>query len=133
MKNALIKHITTNDITFLLDIDKSININKKGKSYYSKSFKIEYENIKNFILNLNDNEIYLINSFITVSCKLARPSLNLSRQFLLTNQSNPSLVTNFLQKQFKFGLFDFGIEDINEGNYWLVFKYKKVIINDRIY
>jgi hypothetical protein len=65
-----------------MDLDKTININKKGKSYYFKCFKIELDNISNFINNLEDEQLYLVNAVISINCLYIDPYINLSRQFL---------------------------------------------------
>jgi hypothetical protein len=121
--NALKKFISTNNMTFLTDIDKSINVDKRGKAYYFKMFKIELDYITNFISNLEKNEIYLINPIISVNAHSSDPYLTLSRQFLLTDNSNPNLIYNYLSDQEEIANSDFVFE---EGPYFLIFKYKKV-------
>ena len=39
------KYISINKISFLIDFDKTINIDKKGKSYYHKMFNIQLNEI----------------------------------------------------------------------------------------
>jgi hypothetical protein len=74
----------------------------------------------------------MINPFISVNCKLNDPYLNLSRQFLVTKNSNYNLIHDFLFNRIETFLDDFGIEEINENNYFLIFKYKKVELDYRI-
>lgn len=125
------KYISTERVTFLVDISKNIEVNKIGKSYYQKMFKINLDRIKIFINNIEDNKIYLINPFISVKCSIDTPYLNLSRQFLLTNKSHPELIFNFLNEQIDIWLNDFDIEEINGGHYFLVFKFKYVELEQR--
>lgn len=75
----------------------------------------------------------MINPFISVNCKLNDPYLNLSRQFLVTKNSNYNLIHDFLFNRIETFLDDFGIEEINENNYFLIFKYKKVELDYRIW
>jgi hypothetical protein len=123
--NNLINYISTNHISFLIDFDKTINIDKSGKAYYFKSVNIDVNNINNFILNLEDEEIFLINPFISMESKIRDPQLNLSRQFLISNKSNPNLITAYLNKQLEIAQNTFGFE-LEYDNFFLIFKYKKV-------
>lgn len=78
------RFISTNDISFLTDLNKTIDVDKKGKSYYFKMYRINKEEIDNFILNLDDDKIYLINPLISKHGKYSDPYINLSRQFLVS-------------------------------------------------
>jgi hypothetical protein len=127
MKNLKIdyirKYLSTNDISFLIDIDKTIEINKSGKAYYFKMFRIEIDLLQNFIFNLNEKQIYMINPIISISSKHNSPYVTLSRQFLITNNSNPVLIHNYLSDQLLIFRDDFAYE---YNNYFLIFKYKTV-------
>jgi hypothetical protein len=48
---------------------------------------------------IQDNNIFLIFPFVTASTNLKDPYLRLSEPFLVTNQSNSYLITNFLIDQ----------------------------------
>jgi hypothetical protein len=117
------KYITTKHITFLIDIDKSINVDKTGKYLYFKSSNIENDNISNFITNLDNDGIYLVNPLISVNCKYNDPYLTLSRQFLISNESNSVLIYNYLFQQMEIAVNSFNFE---LDSYFLLFKYKKV-------
>lgn len=41
------KYLSTNDISFLVDFDKTIDIDKSSKAYYFKIFTIELNEISN--------------------------------------------------------------------------------------
>jgi hypothetical protein len=130
--DRIIKYLSTNNISFLIDFDKRIDIDKKGKAYYFKMFNINLDFIINFINHLDGNEVYLINPLISVNCKQNEPYLTLSRQFLLTNNSNPILVYEYLIKQFKIAQDDFEFNfEFDDGYYFLLFKYKKVYLDNR--
>jgi hypothetical protein len=110
--NNIKQYISKNNITFLVDIDKSINVNKFGKSYYQKFFRIDLDLIKNFINIIEDNKIFLVFPLISVSCRIDTPYLNLSRQFLITNKSNPNLIYDFINCQLDLAYSDFGMDNI---------------------
>jgi hypothetical protein len=93
-------------------------------------FRIELELITKFIDELNVNEIYLVNPMISISCRYNEPYLTLSRQFLISNQSNPILITNSLINQFCIAKEDF---DFQTNNYFIIFKYKIVKLDKRIF
>jgi hypothetical protein len=78
------RFISTNDISFLRDLDKTIDVDKKGKAYYFKMYGINKEEIDNFILNLDDDKIYLVNPLVSRHAKYSDPYINLSRQFLVS-------------------------------------------------
>jgi hypothetical protein len=92
--------------------------------------KLEQFLIKDFILKLEDDSIYTILPFISINCKLNDPYVNLSRQFLVTKKSNYNLIHNFLVTQLETFKSDFNIDDLD--NYYLIFKYKKVELDNRI-
>lgn len=128
--NTIKRYLSTNDISFLIDFDKTIDIDKSGKAYYARMFRIELELITKFIDELNVNEIYLVNPMISISCRYNEPYLTFSRQFLISNQSNPILITNFLINQFCIAKEDF---DFQTNNYFIIFKYKIVKLDKRIF
>jgi len=123
--NEIINNISTRDISFVFEVNKKIDINKFDKPYYFEMFRIELDYITNFINNLRDNEVYLINPKISVN-NTTNPYLTLSSQFLVTNKSNPELITNFLNFRLDMARDDFKFE---VDYYWLIFKYKKVELN----
>jgi hypothetical protein len=108
--NNLNKYISTNNISFLIDFDKTINIDKSGKAYYFKSSNIDLDNINNFIINLEEGGIYLINPLISINCIINDPYLTLSRQFLVTSNSNTQLIHSYLNKQLEIAQNSFGFE-----------------------
>ena len=122
------KSLSTTDISFLVDIDKTIDIDKRGKAYYFRIFGLNMDQITNFIDNIRNNDVFLINPFITISRTLNDPTLNLSRQFLVTNNSNPKIITNYLYDQLENAADQFEFEH-EEKDYYLIFKYKKVYID----
>lgn len=124
--NNIKNYISEKDITFLIDVDKTIHINKMGKYHYHKIFTLNIEALKDFILTLDNDKIYMIMPFISVNCRIVDPYLTLSRQFLLSNQSNYSIIHDYLWSQFEIALRDFGIDEINNSDFYLILKYKSV-------
>jgi len=123
--NEIIKYISTRDISFVFEVNKKINIDKFDKPYYFEMFRIELDYITNFLNNLRENEVYLINPKISIN-NTSNPYLSLSNQFLVTNKSNPALIADFLNFRLEIARDDFKFDD---DYYWLIFKYKRVELN----
>jgi hypothetical protein len=68
--------------------------------------------------------LFLILPFLTTSEDLKDPYLRLSNQFLVDNQSNPAMISRYLEDQWT--NCDFYNESDNQ--IFLIFKYKKVYI-----
>jgi hypothetical protein len=133
MNNTILKqlkkYISINGIAFLSDFDRSIDVNKSSKSMYFKMLRIHFDNIKNFIENLDDDKIYMINPFISINSNYQDPILGLSRPFLITNESNSKLIHDFLFTQFEKGINDFGME--LDPTFYLIFNYHSVNLEKR--
>lgn len=126
------KYISTRDITFMMDIDKAIQVNKIGKYYYRKFFYNYTDTIKEFILTLENDKIYVVIPFISVNCKLNDPFITLSKQFLISNQSNYVTIIDYLNSQLTIALSDFGI-DAENLDFYLILKFKVVTLDYKCY
>jgi hypothetical protein len=124
------KYISTHDISFLSELNRTIDIIKSGKSIYFKMYRINSFLIDNFIKNLDADKIYMVNPFITINCKYEDPILNLSRPFLITNNSNPKLIHDYLFTQYEKAYNDFEMN--MEQYYHLIFNYKSIELDKRI-
>ena len=126
MNNTIItqlkKYISINSITFLSDFDKSIDVNINGKSMFMKMRKITCENIESFILTTSYKDIYVVNPFISTSCKYNDPIIGLSRGFLVSNCSNSELICQFILKQYEKAINEFQMN--KEIECFLVLNYK---------
>jgi hypothetical protein len=120
-------NITNTYITFLSEIDKNLEIDKSEKYKFLNLYSWRIEIITIFINNIRDNDIFLIFPFITTTKRTDDPYLRLSNQFLVTNKSNPKLISDFLEKQWNKS--DFMLS--NESQCWLYIKYKKVYIRQK--
>jgi hypothetical protein len=123
------RYLSTNDISFLIDFDKTIDIDKSNKTKYFRIFNFDLDGITNFISNLDDDEIYLINPIISINCRYSDPYLSLSRPFLISNNSNSMLITNYLCEQLEKSVIDYNFP---EKDNFLIFKYKTVYLNNKI-
>ena len=123
------KNYSQDKISFCDKLNSDIYIDKTWKSYYFRFFKIELDEISNFIRNLKDHEVYMIKPIISVNCRPLEPHVNLSKDFLITNESNPILITNFIIDQFDTFENDF---DTEIDKYFLIIKYKLVTLNYKL-
>lgn len=91
MKIKMFDLISTKEITYLKDLDRRININKKGKFEYHKFNELNTYNIWIFLYELEENNIYTLIPFISKNDRPDEPYIILSQQFLITNNSKASL------------------------------------------
>jgi hypothetical protein len=126
------RQLSVNTISFLIDIGKGINIDKSNKYRYFQIKGLNLEQITNFIFNIKDQDVFLIDPFISKNCRHSDPYLSLSRQFLITKDSNPKLIWDYLFYQLDAAgnSFEFNHEELN---YYLIFKYKPVLMEERLY
>ena len=116
-------NFTTTKIDFLNDIDKSIQIdNKSEKYFYLKITNWDLYIINLFIEGIPDNHIFTVFPFITTSGYLKDPYLRLSDHFLVTNQSNAELISEFLNKQWN-------NTDFNTDKGVTFFKLKRIYVS----
>lgn len=112
--------ITNTKITFLTDLPPRLVTYKSGKYLYQNLFSFEDKQIKYFIENLQDNTIFLIFPFITITKNANDPYLRLSNQYLVTKQSNSELIQNYLLDQWEYSEWNIG----DTSQYYLFFKLK---------
>jgi hypothetical protein len=107
---TLFKVFSQNQISLLSDIHKSIKIDAYGEFKHFKMFRINFEQVSNFLDNLDNNKIYTVIPIISINNNIDEPFITLSRQILVTKHSNPVTVTEFLMEKFSKAelLFDMG-------------------------
>jgi hypothetical protein len=128
-ENNLIKIVSTVDIDNLNSIDNRININKTGKYNHFQMFKININIINNFILNLNDDKLYVLIPLISITNRIDRPYTTLSRKILISKFSNHKLITEFFNNK----LMEFHEDiEVDEGelDFYLIFKYKSITLEN---
>lgn len=104
-KLGYILPFSVNKITYLDEyFDKSqTHIFYARNSKYIKFIYLDSKEIKDFLINLEDDKVYvvtfdLIFSWITYDYG-SNPFIILSKPILVTNQSNPLLISNFIHKR----------------------------------
>jgi hypothetical protein len=130
MLSQLLHLISTKEVTLLKELNKLININKQGKFYFKNIPSFQIIHILNFINKLEDNSIYTIIPMISMFGKDDDPYIIISKQILVSKQSSPLLIHDFLYDKMELAIQDFGINNLDQGNhFYLIFKYKKVTLD----
>ena len=125
--NQLIKIISTNEITMLKDINNLISINKNGQFKYRYIPSLQITGLIDFISKLDNDSIYTIIPIISMLGNDDNPQIILSKQILVSNNSSSKVIHDFLMNKLEFAIQDFGICNLEKGNYFhLILKYKKV-------
>jgi hypothetical protein len=119
------KNLTQTHISFLSTINRNFEVDKSEKYQYWNLYKIELKNWAYFISKIKEDEIILVFPFITTTERPTDPYLRLSDQFLVTNKSNPELITEYLNSQWINCDFDI----VENRDYWLYIKYKIVSLH----
>jgi hypothetical protein len=127
MKNKIFKLISTNEITYLKDLDTRIKLNKYGKFSYFKIYEIRNQSrIWNFINELEDGCVYTIIPIISANNNSDEPYIILSKQILVTNKSNSLEIWKFINNK----IIDMNIlYNTTVTDKILIFKFKKVKID----
>src|ERR1700704_1512004 len=118
MNIKMFKIISTKEINYLKDLDKRIHINKYGKFNHYK--------IYNFIYELEEDKVYTLIPFISKNDRPDEPYIILSQQILVTYNSNPVLLTNYINNKISDTI---NLYNINKLEVTIIFKFKKLKFN----
>ena len=131
MNINIFKNISTTDITFIKDISKQFKIDKTGEFKYFTFYNFESLMIKEFISSLDNNTLYTIIPFISITCKTDDPFLILSNQIIISKHSNYLTIINFLNAKYEDAIDQFMLNEKIDNKLSLIFKYKKLkLLND---
>lgn len=117
-------NLSINNISFLKDLDSSINIDMTSgwRHFYMDGSIIQ---IASFIKQIGDNKIYLLIPLFATSRLFSDATLSLSEPFLVDNKSNPELIIKFIINQW-----DSSIFELKKGReITFALKYKRVWIS----
>jgi|ERR1700744_3434875 len=129
MKNIdlnLLKSTSNVKIDLMKNVSKHIKFNKNGKFKYHYIPFANYDLLENFILNLDQNSLYITIPMLSREGKSDNPYLVLSKQFLLSQYSSPEIINKFIMEQLDIALFDFNFELEFDKFFYLILKYKKI-------
>lgn len=114
-------NFTTENISFLKNVDSNVNIDKSS-GWRHHFFDGSLIQIETFIKKIGDDKIYLLIPLFASSQSFSEPTLNLSEPFLVTNRSNPQLIINHIMNQWNSSPFE-----LKDGRELIFsFKFKRV-------
>jgi hypothetical protein len=123
------KLMSNETITFMRDIENTVEINATDRFKYFDVWDFHTEKIREFLYNLDDETFYVIIPFVTVSGKLKDPILILSKQIIVTRNSNYQTIYNYIFNQFEISKNHFKFDDLEQYNVY--FKFRKVTFSKK--
>lgn len=131
-RDAIYEKVSTKNITLLKDfeISQELRFNKNGKYYYNiinRSHELNNKHIYRFLEQLVDKKVYVIIPLLSVNNTPEEPYVILSKQILVSNNSNEKLITDYLNERIKL-FFDISLLNEPEQMY-VTFKYKEIEFN----
>jgi hypothetical protein len=120
-----------NNVTFLSDQIKNKKLFTIGNYNYFKFITLEINEIKNFLEQLESNKAYIVLPILVVSgLESNTPILSLTNQILVTKDSDPNIILNFILKQIELSCANYGIENIE--NSIIIFKFRAISLKNVI-
>jgi hypothetical protein len=140
LKNMIINNQTfdlssfsKDNITFLTDQVKNKKLFTIGHYHFFKIPQMGLSNLQDFLQILGFNQAYIVLPILAtegIETSGGGPILSLSKQILVTRDSNPISIRNFLSKQIDLACMDYGIADL--GNYTVVLKFRPINLKEDI-
>jgi DNA polymerase type B, organellar and viral len=119
------------NITFLSEQVNNKNLFKIGYYHFFKIPGLELGILKDFLQILDFNKAYIILPILaTPETKGEGPILSLSKQILVTRDSNPITISNFLSNQIEMACMNYGIDSLE--NFIVVFKFRPISLKEDI-
>ena len=120
-------------ITFLTDQVNNKKLFTIGHYHFFKIPQLDLITLKDFLQILEYNKAFIILPILaTEESKTTGggPILSLSKQILVTRDSDPITIRNFLLRQIDIACMDYGISDL--GNYTVVLKFRPIGLKEEI-
>src|ERR1700744_518280 len=116
------------NITFLSEQVKNKKLFKIGYYHFFKIPNLELNKLKDFFQILDFNKAYIVLPILATDKTTGEgPILSLSRQILVTRDSDPSIISNFLFNQIEIACMNYGIDNL--GDYTVVFKFRPISLS----
>lgn len=139
LKNLNTQLITTFDlstfsktnVTFLTEQVNNKKLFKIGYYHFFKIPQLELGILKDFLQILDFNKAYVVLPILaTPDSKGDGPILSLSKQILVTRDSNPITISNFLLSQIELACMNYGIESLDK--FTVVLKFRPIALKEEI-
>lgn len=119
------------DVTFLSEQVANKKLFKVGYYHFFKIPQLDLEILRDFLQLLDFNKAYIVLPILaTTETKGDGPILSLSKQILVTRDSNIVTISNFLLKQIELACMNYSINEL--VNYTVVFKFRPLSLNPEI-
>jgi hypothetical protein len=121
----MIMNLSTTKISFLHEVPSHVEVDMSSTWRHHFFDTLGISEIHTYIKLIGDNKIYLIIPLLASTNAISPAVLNLSKPFLINNNSNSILITKFILDQFKNSGFS-----LNEKTpVTFAFKFKRVWIS----
>jgi hypothetical protein len=140
MKNILTNNQVTNfdlstfsqtNVTFLSEQVANKKLFRIGYYHFFKIPQLEIGNLKDFFQLLDFNKAYVVLPLIAGEQTIGDgPILSLSKQILVTRDSNPVTICNFLNAQIELACMNYGIDSLDK--FTVVFKFRPISLKEEI-
>lgn len=119
------------NVTFLSEQVKNKKLFQIGYYHYFKIPNLKLEGLKDFLQLLDFNKAYIVLPILSNDeVKGDGPILSLSKQILVTRDSDPLTISDFLLKQIEMACMNYGINNL--GDYIIVFKFRPITLKDEV-
>jgi len=118
----MIMYLSTSKISFLHEVPSHVEVDMSSTWRHHCFESLGINEIATYIKLIGDNKIYLIIPLLASTNSISPAVLNLSKPFLINNNSNPILITHFILDQWKSS--GFSINDKTPVTF--AFKFKRV-------
>jgi len=119
------------NVTFLSEQVNNKKLFKIGYYHFFKIPQLELGALRDFLQILDFNKAYIILPILTTeNVKGDGPILSLSKQILVTRDSDPMTISNFLFNQIELACMSYGIDNLE--NFTVVFKFRPLTLNPEI-
>ena len=119
------------NISFLSDQITNKNLYQIGYYHFFKIPQLELSVLRDFLQILDYNKAYIVLPILaTQEVRGDGPIFSLSKQILVTRNSNAITISSFLFKQIELACLNYGIEDLEK--YTIVFKFRPITMKDEI-
>lgn len=103
-RDAIHEKVSTKNITLLKDFENAqdLRFNKKGRYNYNiinRSHELNNKHIYMFLQQLVGKRVYVIIPLLSVNNTPEEPYVILSKQILMSNNSNEKIITDYLNER----------------------------------
>jgi hypothetical protein len=119
------------NVTFLSEQVENKKLFQIRYYHFFKIPNLELGALRDFLQILDFNKAYIVLPILATEATTGEgPILSLSKQILVTKDSDPVTISNFLFTQIEMACMNYGIDNL--GNYTVVFKFRPIALREEI-